>query len=349
MNRMNVWVIMGGMSSEREVSLTSGRAVAQALRQRGHGVWAYELSSGQFLGGESTDLPPGLPSVEVLPAAPGAGDPGWAARLLTTAGTLCGRADVAFLALHGGAGENGTIQALLSSAGMPYTGSGPRASAVAMDKALTKWIMEAVEVPTPSWQLISIQGDKAFPPASGLPAPPALPAVVKPAAEGSSVGVTLVGEPGEWEPDVRAAWEAAERTQGEPVRILAEAYIPGRELTVSVLGDRALPVVEILPKDGFYDYRNKYTKGRAEYRAPADLGTIEARRLQEHSVRLFRTLGCRGMARADFRLTPQGEAYCLEINTIPGLTSLSLLPMAAAADGIEFGALLEEICRLAGC
>jgi D-alanine-D-alanine ligase len=346
---MNVWVIMGGSSSEREVSLSSGRAVAQALRQRGHGVWAYELAGGQFLPQDSTDLPPDLTPAGATPGKPGGGEPGWATRLLQTAGALRGRAEVAFLALHGGAGENGTIQALLSSAGMPYTGSGPRASAVAMDKALTKWIMEAVAIPTPPWQLLTYQRDKGFPPPGGLPGVPTLPAVVKPAAEGSSVGVTIVGEAGEWEPAMRAAWDAADRIPGEPVRILVEDYIPGRELTVSVLGGRALPVVEIVPKDGFYDYRNKYTKGRTEYRAPADLGAEEARRLQEYSVRLFETLGCRGMARADFRLSPDGEAHCLEINTIPGLTSLSLLPMAAAAEGIDFGALLEEICRRAGC
>ncbi len=339
---MNVWVIMGGSSSEREVSLTSGRAVAQALRQRGHGVWAYELASGQFLPQDSTNLPSGL-----RPA--GGEELGWAARLLLTAGALRGRVDVAFLALHGGAGENGTIQALLSSAGVSYTGSGPRASALAMDKALTKWVMEAVAIPTPRWQLLTYQWDKGYPPPEGLPGVPALPAVVKPAAEGSSVGVTVVGEAGQWEAALRAAWDASERIPGEPVRILIEAYIPGRELTVSVLGGRALPVVEIVPRDGFYDYRNKYTKGRTEYRAPAELEAGQARRLQEYSVRLFQTLGCRGMARADFRLTASGEAHCLEINTIPGLTSLSLLPMAAAAEGIEFGALLEEICQRAGC
>lgn len=342
---MTIWVIMGGSSSEREVSLTSGRAVAQALRQRGHAVWAYELASGRFLPEESTDLPPDLIPAGVPPDA----DRGWATRLLLAAGSLRGRVEVAFLALHGGAGENGTIQSLLSSAGMPYTGSGPRASALAMDKALTKWIMEAVGIPTPRWELLTYPWDQGYPPAEGLPAIPSLPAVVKPAAEGSSVGVTIVGEPGEWEPAVRAAWDAAERIPGEPLRILIEEYIPGRELTVSVLGGRALPVVEIIPREGFYDYRNKYTKGRTEYRAPADLGDAETRRLQDHSVRLFRTLGCRGMARADFRLAPGGEPFCLEINTIPGLTSLSLLPMSAATEGIEFGVLLEEICRRAGC
>ncbi len=347
-NRMNVWLIMGGFSSEREVSLTSGRSVARALAERGHSVWAYELAEGCFLNEESSGLPPDLASGEAIGGI-GRGEAlGWAARLVLTAESVKSRAQVAFLALHGGVGENGTVQALLAGAGMPYTGSGPGASAVAMDKALTKWIMEAIAVPTPPWQLITLDPEAGMPSAERLPALPDLPVVVKPAAEGSSVGVTIVREPAEWAPAIHAALGATERSAGVPVRVLVEEFIPGRELTVSVLGDRALPVVEIVPRAGFYDYRNKYTKGCTEYRAPADLGGDEARRLQEHSLRLFQALGCRGMARVDFRFTAGAQAHCLEINTIPGLTSLSLLPMAAAAQGIGFGPLLEEICRRAG-
>jgi D-alanine-D-alanine ligase len=345
---MNVWLIMGGFSSEREVSLASGRAVARALVERGHSVWAYELAEGRFLPQESTDLPADLAAGEALGSVGGGGDLGWAARLVVTAQVVKSRAPVAFLALHGGVGENGTVQALLASAGMPYTGSGPAASAAAMDKALTKWIMEAVDIPTPPWQLITLQADAGLTPAEHFPAVPALPAVVKPAAEGSSVGVTIVREPSEWVPAIHAALQATDRATGSTARLLVEEFIPGRELTVSVLGDRALPVVEIVPKAGFYDYHNKYTKGCTEYRAPADLGIDEARRLQEYSVRLFEALGCRGMARVDFRYTAGAAAHCLEINTIPGLTALSLLPMAAAADGIAFGVMLEEICRRAG-
>jgi D-alanine-D-alanine ligase len=345
---MNVWLIMGGFSAEREVSLTSGRAVARALAERGHSVWAYELAGGRFLAEESTGLPPDLASGEPSGGMAPGGGPGWAARLVLAAEAVKARAAVAFLALHGGAGENGTVQALLASAGMPYTGSGPGASAVAMDKALSKWIMEAIEVPTPPWQLITLQADAGLPPANRLPEVPALPVVVKPAAEGSSVGVTIVRERADWVPAIHAALGAAERIPGAPVRVLVEEFIAGRELTVSILGERALPVVEIRPKAGFYDYHNKYTKGSTEYRAPADLGMHESRRLQEYSLRLFQALGCRGMARVDFRFTPGAEAHCLELNTIPGLTSLSLLPMAAAAEGIEFGVLLEEICRLGG-
>lgn len=351
MDNMNIWLIMGGFSSEREVSMTSGRAVARALAERGHGVWAYELADGAFIAEQSTGLPPDLAAAKVVGGIPPAGSPGWAARLLLTAQAVRSRASVAFLALHGGVGENGIVQALLASAGMPYTGSGPGASAVAMDKALTKWIMEAIEVPTPPWQLLTLQGDAGMPAAESLPPVPDLPVVVKPATEGSSVGVTIVREPDHWVPAIHAALRAAQAAEGAtrgPVRVLSEEFIPGRELTVSVLGDRTLPVVEIVPKAGFYDYRNKYTKGCTEYRAPADLGSDEARRLQEYSLRLFQALGCRGMARVDFRFTAGAEAHCLELNTIPGLTSLSLLPMAAAAEGIGFGALLEDICRRAG-
>ncbi len=332
---MNVWVILGGMSAEREVALESGRAVAAALRERGHGTWVYELRDGIFLAEEGSLTPPHI-----------AGTPdeaGWAERLLATARDLRGSADVAFLALHGGAGEGGTVQALLSTVPMPYTGSGPEASAIALDKVLSKRVMIGLGIPTPAWTVLHV------PPWSGpetLAEAPVggLPAVVKPVAEGSSVGVSIVHDTSEWKPALERVVAAEQRPRGQATQVLVEKYIPGRELTVGILGGRVLPVLEIVPRTGFYDYERKYAAGESEYRVPAEIDVDLAARLQDEAARLNAALGCRGMARVDYRLSPDGEGYCLELNTIPGLTATSLVPKAAAAVGIGFGELLEELC-----
>ncbi len=342
---MKIWLIMGGTSREREVSLISGRAVAESLRERGHAIWAYELATGCFLPEVST---PPLPEVLVPDSLGQEGAPTWSELLLLHGRHLRARADAAFLALHGGVGEDGGVQAMLASVGMPYTGSGPQASAAAMDKAISKWVMEAIDIPTPPWQLHTFAADRERFEDRELPVMGELPLVVKPVAEGSSVGITIVDNPDRWNDAIRCALEVSERMPGRAPRILVERYVPGRELTVGILGDRPLPVVEILPKSGFYDYRHKYTAGCTEYRAPADLGMHESRRLQQYALRLYEALGCRGMARVDFRFTEGAEAHCLELNTIPGLTPLSLLPMGAAAVGMSFGEMLEEVCRLAG-
>ncbi len=348
---MRVWVIMGGTSAEREVSLASGRAVAAALCMHGHEVYAYELRDGAFLP-EHSSSGVKLPSLPWDPAsgqhahAGNGAEPGWAERLLVAGRTLRDRADVAFLALHGAEGEDGTVQALLGALGVPYTGSGPAACAVAMDKVLTKRIMEALGIPTPAWALIEL------PPSQLLAAPPAraLPLVVKPVAEGSSVGVSIVTEARQWPAALRAAvltGPAVVPRTPRLARVLVEEFIAGRELTVGILGDEALPVVEILPRDGFYDYQRKYTPGESEYVVPARIPEDRAERLKDDALRLYRALGCRGMARVDFRASPQGERSCLELNAIPGLTETSLLPKAAGVIGLDFPALLEAVCRSA--
>jgi D-alanine-D-alanine ligase len=341
---MNVWVIMGGLSAERDVSLDSGRAVAGALKDRGHQVWAYELGAGEFLGDLSTRRPPSEYAAEL---ASSSREPLWSERLMWAGRCLQHEATVAFLALHGGGGEDGTVQALLDSIPVPYTGSGPSASAIAMDKVLSKRIMEALGIPTPAWTTLEdCPGENGED--GPIPAPPReLPLVVKPVSEGSSVGVGIVREAGEWEHALALAWKAARRAcpSWRSPQLLIEEYIKGRELTVGVLRGEALPVVEIRPKVGFYDYERKYTAGASEYLVPADLPPDTAQRMQVESEKLFRVLGCRGMARVDYRFSPAGDPFCLELNTIPGLTSTSLLPKAAAAVGMGFGELLEAVCR----
>jgi len=353
MQAMKVWVVLGGLSAERDVALESGHAVAQALSEKGHDVLVYDLGEGAFLPELSShripaDLPVALAAGErrSTETASEAADPegwrglGWAERLLKTARLLRTKVDVAFLALHGGAGEDGTVQALLETVPIPYSGSGPAASALAMDKALTKRVMTPLGIQTPRWV--------TFPPPESQEDIPEMPwsppLVVKPVAEGSSVGITIVHEKSQWAEAIRSAAAAGGASKGQNPEILVEQYIDGRELTVAILEGEPLPVVEIIPLEGFYDFSNKYTAGACEYRVPADLPSTPAARLQHESQKLFRTLGCRGMARVDYRMVVAGVCYCLELNTIPGLTATSLLPKAAAATGVDFGGLLERIC-----
>ncbi len=364
---MRVWVIMGGWTSEREISMQSGKAVAAALQERGHEVHAYELRDGRFLPALSTrgarlakreealERGGGIGTGEAARETAGAATEGqgWARRLLAAAEAMRSEADVAFLALHGGVGEDGTIQALLEAAGFPYTGSGPTASGIAMDKHLSKLIMRAIGIETPAWMLVPVPREGTPPmPATALKATAlgGLPAVVKPIREGSSVGVSIVSDPGEWE---AALWDASRPdteglgSSGLGMQLLVEKYIEGRELTVGVFDGRVLPVVEIIPAEGFYDFRNKYTSGKTSYQVPADLPAHVERMINDGAARFYQTLGCRGMARIDYRLAPDGPPQCLEINTIPGLTGSSLLPKAAQAVGIGFGELLEKACRSA--
>jgi D-alanine-D-alanine ligase len=246
-------------------------------------------------------------------------------------------AEVVFLALHGGAGEDGTIQALLELAGKPYTGSGVLASALAMDKAVSKRMFRDEGIPTPEWVVLSA-GDE--PPMVDVEALGGYPLIVKPNTEGSTVGLTVVTRAQDL-PDAVAL--AAEYGPD----VLVERYIPGRELTVAVLGDEALPIVEIKPKGGFYDYEHKYTAGMSEYFCPADLPEPLAARIRDLGLRAAQALGCRGVSRVDFRLSPANEPYCLEVNTIPGMTPTSLVPMAAKARGLSYDQLVSKMLDLA--
>jgi D-alanine-D-alanine ligase len=344
---VKIVVLYGGASTERNVSLVSGRAVGLALADRGHDVLLLDPARG--------DAPVGPREAEA--AASIGSDPPAMLRedggaLRAVAGEAVRAADVVFIALHGGSGEDGTIQGMLDLAGKKYGGSGVLGSALAMDKRLSKTVFREVGVLTPDWRMLSgataaASGAPAFP--SDLPFGRALeavrglsgyPVVVKPNDQGSTVGLTLVRE----ESGLAAAVAlAAAYSTG----VLIERYVPGREITVAVLGDEALPVVEIVPRSGLYDYESKYTKGRSEYHCPAALPEPEALRIRETGLTAFRALGCRGYARVDFRLSPEGRAYCLEVNTAPGMTETSLVPMAARAAGTDFGALVERILMLA--
>ena len=238
--------------------------------------------------------------------------------------------DLVFVALHGEFGEDGRVQRMLERAGLPYTGSGPAASEASFDKRLTKELLEKAGVPTPRYEILRRGRKPAL----------ALPAVVKPTRQGSSIGVNRVLRKSRW----RAALTDAFRYGNE---VLVEGYVKGRELTVGVVGDLALPVVEVVAPNGWYDYRAKYTKGLTRYLVPAALDARTAARCQELALATFRALGCRGFGRIDFRMTAEQELYVLELNNIPGFTETSLLPKAAAAAGIGFAELCDRIVKLA--
>jgi D-alanine-D-alanine ligase len=314
-----VGVLLGGTSPEREVSLASGAAVAEALARAGWEVRRYDFG------------------------APGERERGpVAARLLAAlqAGPLAGVA-VVFNALHGGAGEDGRVQALLELAEVPYTGSGPLASALTMDKWLTKQVVQAAGVTVPAGVLWH-PGD-ATPPevlAAEWSGRFGYPLVVKPVDQGSTVGFSLVGEAEE----LGGALNAAAAFGAD---VLVEAFIPGREVTVAVVGGEALPVVEIVPSHGVYDYACKYTPGLSRYHCPADLAPVEVRALQEAALEVFRRLQHRDYSRMDFRLSGEGRPYLLEGNTLPGFTATSLVPKAAAAAGIDFETLCTRLVEAA--
>jgi len=327
---MKITVLMGGTSSERDVSLASGIRIVEALRQRGHQVTAVDTAHGilgpaeeqaLLAGGVVKTLPPDTNALMRLNA-----------QLPSTLRSLPAT-DVLFLALHGGQGEDGTLQALLDLTRVPYTGSGHLASALAMDKDLSKKLFRAAGVPTADWLMAPASVDEVR---SAL----GFPVIVKPSKQGSTVGLTLVKQSNM----LPAAIEEAFQFDDE---VMIEQFIAGRELTVGILGDEALPVGEIIPKHEIYDYECKYTAGMAEERFPADLSPSETATIQALARRAFDALKLRGYARIDFRMATDGTLFCLEANTLPGMTQLSLIPQAAAASGIGFGELCERIVRLA--
>ena len=324
---MRVAVLMGGTSSEREISLRTGRGMAQAARKLGHDVVAVDAASGRQLPAGDEEAAGVVAGMDLEPVGPAA---------LVTAEALRG-VDVVLIALHGGAGENGTLQALLDLAGKAYTGSGVMASAVAMNKAMSKRVFVQAGVPTPRWLLVpgGTTADAIDPLAVG-----GYPMVVKPNEEGSTVGLSIPQSADELPQALQLAADHGYET-------LIEEFIAGRELTVAVLGDRALPIVEIRPKSGFYDYESKYTAGKSEYFCPADLPKDVAERVLELGVRAAQCLDCRGVTRVDFRLDDTDEPFCLEVNTIPGMTPTSLVPMAAKAAGMSYEQVVQAMLDLA--
>jgi len=292
---LNITVMLGGPSAEREVSLRSGAAVAQALRTLGHNVHELDPVARNW----------------VLPA-----------------GT-----DVVVLTLHGTYGEDGTVQRQLEALGVPYTGCDAVASRIAFDKLLTKQRFAAAGVPAPRFTVLTAAS-------TAWPEGWQPPVVLKPLRQGSSVGLQLVQRKAEW----KAALADALRYDSE---VLMEDRIVGRETTVGILADEALPVVEVRPKAGAYDYRNKYTPGNTEYFCPAPFPPDITQRIQAAGLAAFRAVGGRDFGRVDIMVTEGGDPWVLEVNTLPGMTATSLLPKAAAAAGLGFAGLCQRMVDLA--
>jgi D-alanine-D-alanine ligase len=330
---LKVTVLTGGTSSERDVALASAVQVVAALRRCGHEVSVVDTARGY--------IPPAEESRE-MSATVGTAPPTLERLLALERGLLVSglgempvvrETDVIFLALHGGTGEDGTIQALLEIIGVPYTGSGPTPSGIAMDKDISKRLFRAAGVATPDWVMAPVsvtEVQRRF----------GWPVVVKPSREGSTVGLSVVRQAGELE----AAISLAARYDEE---VLVEGFIPGRELTVGILDGEALAVGEIIPQHEIFDYECKYTPGMSQEIFPADISPALTSECQRLGLAAHRALKLGGYSRVDFRLTPEGALFCLEVNTLPGMTATSLMPQSARAAGIEFAELCDRICQSA--
>jgi D-alanine-D-alanine ligase len=293
--KLNITVLLGGPSAEREVSLRSGEGVANAFRSLGHVVSEVDPKDGIL--------------------------------------TLPSGTDVVFLALHGTYGEDGTVQEQLEKLGVPYTGCGVEASRIAFDKVQTKLRCVEAGVPTPKY--LVVDSEKTPWPMGWQP-----PLVVKPVRQGSSVGLQFVERVADW----GAALRESLRYDTE---LLVEDRIEGRETTVGILGEEALPIVEVRPKSGAYDYRNKYTADCTEYFCPAEFDPATTRRIQKAAVDAFKAIGGRDYSRVDVMVCDDGEPFVLEVNTLPGMTETSLLPKAAAAVGINYAELCQRMVEMA--
>jgi len=336
---------MGGLSPERNVSLSSGTLIAAALRRRGHRVFELDVYEGVELNGRNIDdfftteqrahmtVSRDIPDLDKLIAKNGGRTDPVGVGVIEA----CRAADSVFLALHGATGENGQLQAMLDVHSISYTGSGYIGSMLAMDKDIAKKLLRSADILTPDWQRIDTHAPLAV---NDLIATVGLPAVVKPCSCGSSVGVFLV----DTVEDLETAISAAAKYERH---VMVERRIIGRELTCAYFDGKVLPPVEIIPKSGFYDYKNKYQANATEEICPAPIGDAATRAVSEATARGFEALRLRGYARFDYILDDEGNVWCLEANTLPGMTPTSLLPQEAAAAGISYDELCERIAMLA--
>ena len=341
---MNILVLAGGYSPERDVSLTSGSLIANALKREGENVCLADVYLGvdesvldrddlfNTEDGEIYRVGNSVPDLETLKRESGNGEALIGKGIIE----LCRRADVVFLALHGAMGENGQLQATLDNYGIKYTGSGYVGSLLAMDKDISKKMFVGAKVNTPDWIYVSVKNfDRVeFEKKIGYPC------VVKPCSCGSSVGISIVENESELDAALRFAEEYEEY-------VLIEKKIEGRELTVGILDGEVLPAIEIIPTEGFYDYTNKYQAGKTLEICPAEISEELKCEVGEQTRLAFGALRLSGYARFDYMVDGDGKPWCLEANTLPGMTPTSLLPQMAAANGMDYGKLCLKIVELA--
>ena len=337
---MNIAVLAGGYSPERDVSLTSGSLIANALIDEGHNVCLADV----YLGIKDEDMSfnrekkpvhrvnHSVPDLAALKAQSGNGEALIGRGIIE----LCRAADVCFLALHGAMGENGQLQATLDNYGIKYTGSGYVGSLLAMDKDISKKMFVGAGVRTPEWLYFSAKDGSI----GEIEEKIGYPCVVKPCSCGSSVGISIVDD----REGLEKALAEAEKYED---KILVEKKIEGRELTVGILDGEVLPAIEIIPTEGFYDYQNKYQAGKTLEICPAPISEEVREALAEQTKRAFAALRLSGYSRFDYIVDANGDPWCLEANTLPGMTPTSLLPQMAAANGMTYGQLCSKIVELA--
>lgn len=336
-DKPNVLVLAGGTSGEREISLMTARAVTESLIRTGFGTKVIDTADGRSLLDDKGDF------ISIRhDSEPDSGQPQYEDSIIVSRAIESGEfrsIDVVFIALHGGSGEDGTLQSILDLAKVPYTGSGMLASALAMNKAMTKKLAHSENIRTPKWKAVD-KGKGISSQADTLLGDFEMPFIVKPNNSGSTVGLTLVKNIDQLRP-------ALDKACKEGAQALVESFIAGRELTCTVLEGRPLPLVEIVSSNELYDYEAKYTKGKSQYICPADIDKDAAREISEGAAKMYDLIGCRGLIRTDFILDNENKPWFLEVNTIPGMTELSLAPMAARAVGIGFDELIEQLCMTA--
>lgn len=293
-----IGVLMGGSSAEREISIKSGVAVAKALKSKGYDVVEIDC-------GKGPDVIDSIKNANI---------------------------EVAYITLHGGYGENGCIQGLLDVMGIPYTGSGVKACAVAMDKVMAKQVLMYHKIPTADFIEVT-QGTEY---ARGID----LPVIVKPSTQGSTIGITVVRIESEMKGAIEEAFKYSDK-------VLVESFIEGREITCAVLDDLVLPLVEIRPKGGIYDFDAKYSKEKTEFITPPAIDDKLKAKIEDAALRSYNALDCEAIARIDFMIDKDENLFVLEINTVPGMTEMSLVPMAALEAGISYEDLTEKVLELA--
>lgn len=339
---MKIAVLAGGTSTERNVSFQTGRMVASALKENGHDICFLDV----FMGTNETnpdiwfsqkdfdsiaeEIKETTPDIETLLKIDRPGNDGFFGPNVLN---ICKAADIVFIALHGANGEDGRIQAVFELLDIPYTGSGSFGSQIAMHKGMTKNVMRQVNVPTPGGYCLNKANADTHVRSIDFPC------VIKPCCGGSSVGVSIVNNEAEYEKALAEAFAYEDE-------VIIEEYIKGRELSTGIIDGTALPIIEIVPLTGFYDYKNKYQPGMAEDICPAQICSEATQKIQEYTETLYKALHLEVYSRIDFLLTDSGDIYCLEANTLPGMTRTSLLPQEANVIGLDFNTLCEKIIQL---
>ena len=339
---MNIVVLCGGISTEREISVVSGIGVCKALREKGHRAILLDVFFGEDVSSYNAVFPetydPDAAAAKIrsrngeIESAVSDQNRGFFGEHVLE---ICKASDIVFLALHGENGENGKVQAAFDLFKIKYTGTGYIGSALSMDKGLTKIMLQAAHVPTPHG--VTLLRDRYLPDIAAYTMK--FPVVVKPCNGGSSVGVYIVDNQKDYEEALTGAFELEEE-------VVVEDYIKGREFSVSVIDGKALPIIEISPLKGFYDYANKYTPGSTIETCPANLSFQKTKKMQAYAEEGYKALSLDAYGRLDFMMNENEDIYCLEANTLPGMTPTSLMPQEAAQQGMDFPTLCEELIRV---